>query len=214
MATSIRVHGVPFSGPTCRVLACLYEKELEYEFVKLKMHEGEHKKQPFLSINPFGQVPGFQDGDLTLFESRAITQYIVGNYANNGTQLIFQDPKKAAIVLTWIEVESHHYDPPASKLVLELCLKPLLGWGETDAAVVEQSEAELAKVLDIYEDRLAQSKYLGGESFTLADLHHLPTIDYLFGTQMKKLFESRPHVNAWAVDIMARPAWAKVLALR
>ncbi|XP_038898704.1 glutathione S-transferase-like [Benincasa hispida] len=211
---SIKVHGVALSTPTCKVLACLYEKDLEFEFINVKMHEGEHKKPPFLSINPFGQIPGFQDGDLTLFESRAITQYISANYANKGTQLIPQDLQKAATVLTWIEVESHHFDPPASKLVYELCLKPKLGWGETDVAVVEQKEAELAKVLDIYEKKLVQSKYLGGESFSLADLHHIPALGSLLETQTKKLFECRPHVNAWVADIMARPAWAKVLALR
>ncbi|KAL4038819.1 hypothetical protein IC575_002450 [Cucumis melo] len=210
----IKVHGLALSTPTCRVLACLYEKDLEFEFINVKLHEGEHKKPNFLSINPFGQIPGFQDGDLTLFESRAITQYISANYANNGTRLIPQDVKEAAALLTWIEVESHHFDPLASKLVYELCLKPKLGWGETDGAVVEQKEAELAKVLDIYEKRLTESKYLAGEAFSLADLHHISTLGFLLETQTKKLFEARPHVNAWVADIMARPAWAKVLALR
>lgn len=214
MAGSIKVHGIPTSTATGRVLAALYEKGLQFELVNVKLHEGEHKREPFLSLNPFGQVPAFQDGDLALFESRAITQYISGNYASNGTQLIPQDPKKGALVLTWIEVESHHFDPVAMKLVFELCLKPVFGLGEADPAVVEQSEAELGKVLDIYEKRLSESKYLGGESFSLADLHHLPVLGYLLATQSKKLFESRPHVNAWVADIIARPSWAKVLELR
>jgi glutathione S-transferase len=116
-----------------------------------------------------------------------------------------------AMASVWMDVESQQFDQTASKLVWELLAKPVLLDMSTDTADVEENEAKLAKILDVYESRLAQSKYLGGECFTLADLHHLPTIHYLMGTQSKKLFDSRPHVNAWIADISARPAWLKVL---
>ncbi|KAI3449512.1 hypothetical protein Pfo_006177 [Paulownia fortunei] len=146
-------------------------------------------------------------------ESRAINQYIAHTYTDNGTPLICQDLKKMAIVSVWMEVEAQKYDPPAGKLTWELGIKPLLGM-PTDEAVVEKQEAELAKVLDVYEARLEQSKYLGGDSFTLADLHHLPTMNYLMGTRVKAAFDSRPHVSAWSADILARPAWQKVIAMK
>ena len=84
----------------------------------------------------------------------------------------------------------------------------------THTAVVEENEAKLAKVLDVYENRLAHSKYLGRDCFTLADLLHLPTLQYSLGTQSQKLFDSRSHVSAWVADITARPAWLKVQAMR
>jgi glutathione S-transferase len=121
--------------------------------------------------------------------------------------------KQKAIIGVWLEVEAHQFDPAASKLTWELAIKPMLG-RVTDKAIVKENEAKLAKVLDVYESRLAQSKYLAGESFSLADLHHLPTIQYLLATEVKKLFDSRPRVSAWVADITARPAWRKVLALR
>ncbi|KAK4559146.1 hypothetical protein RGQ29_008408 [Quercus rubra] len=210
---AIKVHGNPLSTASMRVLATVYEKEIDHEFVFVDMRAGEHKKEHFLSFNPFGQVPALEDGDLKLFESRAINKYIAYEYADKGTQLIYQDSRKMAITSVWIEVEAQKYDPAASKLGWELAIKPLLGMS-TDTAVVEENEAKLAKVLDVYESRLAQSKYLGGDCFTLADLHHLPTLHYLFGTQVKKLFDSCPHVSAWVADITARPAWLKVLALQ
>ena len=117
------------------------------------------------------------------------------------------------IMAVWMEVEAHQFDPVASKLGLELAVKPMLGM-TTDAAVVEENEAKLAKVLDIYEARLAQNKYMGGDAFTLADLHHLPTVQVLMGTQCKKLFDSRPCVSAGCAEILARPSWAKVLAMQ
>ncbi|OIT20370.1 PREDICTED: glutathione S-transferase PARB [Nicotiana attenuata] len=203
---AIKVHGSPMSTATMRVAACLIEKELDFEFVSVDMASGEHKKHPYLSLNPFGQVPAFEDGDLKLFESRAITQYIAHVYADNGYQLILQDPKKMPIMSVWMEVEGQKFEPPASKLTWELGIKPIIGM-TTDDAAVKESEAQLSKVLDIYETRLAESKYLGGDSFTLVDLHHIPNIYYLMSSKVKEVFDSRPRVSAWCADILARPAW-------
>jgi glutathione S-transferase len=120
--------------------------------------------------------------DLLIFhpiaESRAITKYIAHQYADKGTDLACGDTKQKAVIGVAIEVEAHQFDPPASKLTWELALKPVFGM-VTDKAVVEENEAKLAKVLDIYESRLAHSKYLTCDCFTLADLHHIPVVQYL-----------------------------------
>lgn len=145
-------------------------------------------------------------------ESRAITQYIEHEYSGKGTKLTSTDSKKKAVIGVWSEVESQHYDQVASKLVTEFGIKPLFG-KPTDPKVVEENEGKLDSILDVYEKRLSESKYLGGECFTLVDLHHLPSLHYLMKSQSKKMFESRPHVSAWVADITARPAWAKVLAM-
>ncbi|XP_010689209.2 glutathione S-transferase [Beta vulgaris subsp. vulgaris] len=207
----IKIHGIPHSGATLRVLAAAEEKELDFELVPVDLKSGAHKQQPFLSLNPFGQIPAFEDGDNKLFESRAITQYIAHTYESKGTSLIHKG-KQMIDVGIWMEVEAHQFDPAASKLLWELIYKSFFGI-EIDNAVVEENQAKLAKVLDVYEARLATSKYLGGDSFTLADLHHLPALHNLSGTKVKHLFDERPHVSAWCKDILARPAWEKVVAL-
>ena len=62
------------AGSTCsrRVLTVLYEKNAQFELKTVNMAEGEHKKEPFISKQPFGQIPVLEDGDFTLYESRAI----------------------------------------------------------------------------------------------------------------------------------------------
>ncbi|KAF8015072.1 hypothetical protein BT93_H0765 [Corymbia citriodora subsp. variegata] len=247
----MKVHGNAFNVETMRVFAALSEKDLEFEFVPVNMEAGEHKKEHFLVLNPFGLLPVLEDGELKLFESRAITRYIAYKYADKGTPLVYKGkpmvklsahmevkvdqetmesemqwelmPDSAAdaavienmmaTVNMWTEVEAHQFDPVASKLQWELMFKPLFGMA-MDAAVVNENGARLAKVLDIYEARLSQSKYLGCDIFTLADLHHLLALSNLMGTPAKTLFDARPKVSAWVADIMARPAWVKVLALR
>ncbi|BBH10422.1 hypothetical protein Prudu_023209 [Prunus dulcis] len=152
MAT-IKVYGSTYSTVAMRVFAALYEKDIEFEFVPVDMRAGEHKKEPIISLNtrifmflvnltflclllvqPFGQIPAFEDGDLKLFESRAITQYIAHEYFDKGTQLVIRDSKKMAILSVWTEVEGQKFDPAASKLTWELGIKPLLGM-PTDSAI-------------------------------------------------------------------------------
>ncbi|KAJ4892547.1 hypothetical protein Rs2_32295 [Raphanus sativus] len=210
----IKVHGVPISTTTMRVLATLYEKGLDFELVPVDMKGGAHKQEPLISLNPFGQIPALLDGDLTLFESRAITEYIAEEYSDKGEKLLCQGCKKLkAITKVWLQVEGQQFDPIASKLAYERVFKGMLGM-TTDPAAAEELEAKLVKVLDIYEARLSKSPFLAGDCFTLADLHHLPIIYYLMGTESKKLFESRPKVSEWIKKITARPAWVKVLNLQ
>ena len=133
-------------------------------------------------------------------------------YADKGTCLIFKDPKKSAIQSVWMEVENQKFDPAASKLSWELTFKPIYG-KKTNEAVVAEFEKKLESVLDVYEQRLTESKYLGGDSFTLADLHHIPNTYNLMSTKVRRLFESRPHVSAWVADILSRPAWVKVTSM-
>lgn len=148
---------------------------------------------------------------IRIAESRAITKYISNAYAGKGTQLVFQDPKKMAIVGVWLEVEGQRFDAAGSKLSYEILIKPIKGM-QTDEAAVAALETQLAAVLDVYEARLGESKYLGGDKYSLADLHHVPIISNLMKTKVKELFDARPRVSAWAADIQARPAWQKVLS--
>ncbi|KAJ4835529.1 hypothetical protein Tsubulata_041072 [Turnera subulata] len=215
MAT-IKVHGVCVSAPVRRVLLCLYEKGLDFELVPVDYRTAENKKEPFLSLNPFGQLPAFEHGDVIMFESRAINYYLAQEYADKGTQLIRTSGKEMAEMLVWMEVESLHFGSVFRIFSRERVFNPLKGL-PTDTAVLEESKAKLSNILDVYEARLGRSKYLGGDTFTLADLHHIPTIASMMkATDWKELLDSdsRPHVRAWIADITARPAWAKVLALK
>ncbi|KAH7836435.1 hypothetical protein Vadar_001187 [Vaccinium darrowii] len=207
-----KLYGSVESTTTMRALASLFEHELKFEFVRVDLNAGDHKKEPFLTLSPFGTVPVFQDGDLILFESTTIMRCISHVYTNPRTEQVYVDPKMQGIAATWIDVEDHHFNPPASKLISELVFKPKNGL-PTDEATVAVEEAKLAKVLDVYEERLANSEYLGGDKFTSADLTHLPNLYYLMRTPAKRLFDERPKVRAWCAAIMSRPAWAKVVEM-
>ncbi|CAG7908918.1 unnamed protein product [Brassica rapa] len=204
-----KIYGFPYSASTWRVLAVLHEKGLSYYPITVNLRTGEQKKPSFLSINPFGQVPVLLDGHLKLTESRAISLYIESAHRSRGTKLLnHKNYKKMGIETMWMYIESFEFDPPATTLTFEQAIKPMTGL-KTDYKVVNETEPQLEKVLDIYEERLKNSRFLAGNRFTLADLFHLPNIEYLMNTTTKRLFESRPNVHRWVAKIMARPAWRK-----
>nr|XP_023925317.1 glutathione S-transferase-like [Quercus suber]POE94798.1 glutathione s-transferase [Quercus suber] len=145
-------------------------------------------------------------------ESRAIMRFITHYYLKPGTELVYEVPKLQGIAATWIDVEDHQFSPPAEKLRQELVDKAKKGL-PMDKEVVAEAEAKLIKVLDVYEERLTHSKYLGGDRFTSADLTHLPYLYHLMGTPVKQLFEERPNVSTWCKDILSRPCWSRVVEM-
>jgi len=204
----IKVHGNRDSLATVLVLCCLNEKELQYELVQVDLGPVAAQNKPqYLALNPFGQVPTIQDGDLTLFESRAIIKYLANKYKGQGTDLLGNNLSEQALVEQWCEVEGQSFYPLASSIVYETFVMPMSGGGSIDVA----AEEKLNKVLDIYEERLSKSKYLAGDFFSLADLQHLPWTHYLMDACRKdRLITSRKHVNSWWKDISSRRAWKMV----
>ncbi|KAL9266015.1 Glutathione S-transferase F11-like protein [Drosera capensis] len=84
-----------------------------------------------------------------------------------------------------------------------------------DEAAINQNKAKLTKVLDVYDKRLADSKYLAGDEFPLADRSHLPNAHYLVtGTDLKELFKERENVSRWWEEISSRESWKKTVDLQ
>ncbi|KAI3927948.1 hypothetical protein MKW98_023549 [Papaver atlanticum] len=207
---ALKLYGIPMSTCTTRAMICLHEKEVEFELVPVDLYTGEHKQPSYLSKNPFGQVPLLEDDDLTLFESRAITRYVSEKYEKTGIDLLRKDNiKEAALVNQWVEIESQHYNPVILPIIYEIFVSPITGQSP-DKTVIDANVEKLGKVLDIYEDRLGNNKYLAGDFYSLADLHHLSYTYYMMKTEWASMINSRPHVKAWWEDISSRPAFVKV----
>ncbi|KAJ7965048.1 Glutathione S-transferase [Quillaja saponaria] len=75
----VKVYGLAYVSLK-HVLVCLIEKEIEFETVPVDIFKGEHKDPEFLKLQPFGVLPLIQDGDYSLYESRAIIRYYAEKY--------------------------------------------------------------------------------------------------------------------------------------
>ncbi|XP_030538614.1 glutathione S-transferase F9-like [Rhodamnia argentea] len=208
----VKVYGPDYGSPK-RVLVCLIEKGVKFETAGIDLFKGEHRAPDYLKLQPFGSVPVVQDGDYTLFESRAIIRYYAEKYKHQGTDLLGKTIEERGLVEQWLEVEAQNYHPPIYDLVLKIVFGPLMG-DTPDPKLIKESEDKLSKVLDVYEERLSKSKYLAGDFVSLADLSHLPFTQYLVGKVGKEyLIRDRKHVSSWWDDISSRPSWKKVVEL-
>lgn len=189
---------------TQRILILLEELNIKYNFSNVDMKKGEHKSPEFLELQPFGKVPAMTYGDRKLFESRCILRYISKNNVD------FVDFLGGTDVDLWLEVESQNFNPYASQIVREKVFKKM--WGEeSDEKVVQHAVSELEKVLDVYEKRLENSEYIGGDSYSIADISHIPYTNHLLRCGFKELFKSRPNVYKWVKRIMKRTAVENIL---
>ncbi|CAM8915925.1 unnamed protein product [Rhodiola kirilowii] len=214
-AAAVKVYGPPLSTAVSRVLACLLEKDVEFQLINVNMAKGEHKKPDYLKIQPFGQVPAFQDEDISLFESRSICRYICDKYAASGNKNLFGlNPLAKASIDQWIEAEGQNFNPPSSVLVFQLAFAPRMKIKQDDN-LIQQNNTKLAKVLDVYDKRLEDNRFLAGDEFSLADLSHLPNAQYLInGTDSAELFKSRKNVDRWWEEISSRESWKKVVEMQ
>ncbi|KAF7074895.1 hypothetical protein CFC21_079713 [Triticum aestivum] len=215
MSSPVKVFGHATSTNVARVLLCLEEVGAEYELVPVDFLAGEHNTPEHVQRNPFGKIPAFQDGDLVLFESRAIARYILRKYRTPGSPDLLGEnggAEEAAMVDVWTEVEAQQYHPAISPVVFECIIFPVMRGAKTDQKVVDESLERLRLVLGTYEERLSKSRYLAGDSFSFADLNHFPFTFYFMATPYAALLDEYPRVKAWWEDLMARPSVKRVCA--
>lgn len=146
-------------------------------------------------------------------ESRAIIRYYAAKYEDRGPNLLGKTLEERAVIDQWMDVEAHNFSDLVRILVFQLIVLPRMG-KPGDLALAHSCEKKLEKVLDVYEQSLSKSSYLTGDTFSLADLSHLPCVRYLMDElQMGHLVTERKNVNAWWEKISNRPAWKKLLTL-
>ncbi|RHZ70717.1 hypothetical protein CDV55_106055 [Aspergillus turcosus] len=119
---ALRLYGAATSWNTLRAHHVLLELGLtDTKLITLSLVNGDHQTPEHLARNPFGKVPVLVDGDLTLFESRAIARYVAQKYRNLAEPLMPDSADFANIGLFEVaaSVELAHFDRLAEPLVLK-----------------------------------------------------------------------------------------------
>ncbi|VAH72020.1 unnamed protein product [Triticum turgidum subsp. durum] len=185
-----------------RVLACLYEKNIEFETVK-------DSYKDILRLQSTRSVPvPFYDGPTFRQESRAICRYIAETYEQRGYPfLLGKDVLERASIEQWLRHEEHAFDPPSRALFCHLAFP----FPDEDMSDIDREKRKLEEVLEVYEQRLGESKFLAGNKFTLADLVHLPNTHHIVTSEeFAYLYDSRKNVQRWWNTISARDSWQQV----
>src|SRR4051812_38916353 len=110
----MKIFGHPMSTCTRKVLMTLAENNTPYELVVVDFAKGEHKQEPHLSRQPFGQVPALEDDGFELYESRAMSRYLNDKA---GGPLAPRDARDRARMEQWISVETSDFSGWVMKFV-------------------------------------------------------------------------------------------------
>jgi glutathione S-transferase len=156
---TITLHGTALSGHTHRVELLLRALGLAFEFVAAPADV--RRSEPFRKLNPLGQIPVLQDGDLTLADSNAIMVYLVKRYAPE-SEWLPADPVVAAQVQRWLSIAAGEvmHGPALARMIAQF---------KFDDDPV-RAERVAAKLLPFMEEHLSSRSFLAAEHPTLADL--------------------------------------------
>ena len=200
-------HGSPFSW---RVWLALEHKQADYETKILSFTAGDTKKPEFVAINPRGHVPTLVDGDVTVWESFAILEYLEERL-RSGKPLFPGDAKARARIRrlmheaqSYIRAEGN--DPIVDEFFYKDGAAPDMDKVAKAREVVRRELAGFAKEL--------QGDFLAGAEPTAADFTLYPEVGYLkritFRKPETKLVELIPApIAEWAKRIEALPYFDK-----
>ncbi len=154
----ITLHGSELSGHTHRVEMLLRALDLPYRFISTPPEI--RRSDTFLALNPLGQVPVLQDGDVVLADSNAILIYLVKRYAA-GSAWLPDDPVAAAHVQRWLSIAAGEvaHGPNIARLIA----RGMPGDPSRATAIAD-------RLLRFMEGHLMKRPYLAGGHPTIADL--------------------------------------------
>lgn len=195
---TIHLYQFPLSGHAHRVKLFLSLLRLPFEETLVDLTKGAHKRPEFLALNPFGQVPVIQDGDVTLADSNAILTYLALRYDESGRWLP-RDPLGAAKVQRWLSVAAGPLvNGPGDARVNVL-------FGRPQDERCAQIAAQLFQRLDAH---LATSPYLAAEHPTIADIALYTYTSH--APEGGVSLEPYPQLRAWLARIEALPGYVSM----
>jgi glutathione S-transferase len=152
----------------CRKVAAGFNlMNVSFEKVHVGYLDGDHKKLEFLEINPNAMLPALVDGDLKLWESNAILQYVAE--IEEAFAYYPREPKLRADINRWHLWEAAHWAPSCYVYLMENVAKPFVEV-EPDAAAIEREAPNWNRLANILDQRLANQRWLCGDKLTLADI--------------------------------------------
>ena len=178
----------------------------EYDAWLIRIGEGDQFGSGFVEINPNSKIPALADhsgpAPIRVFESGAILLYLAEKFG----AFLPDAPAERAECLSW--------------LFWQMGSAPYLGGGfghfyayapEKIEYAIDRFAMETKRLLDVLDKRLAQSEYVAGSRYTIADIACWPWYGGLvkfdqYGAAQFLAVHEYPHVRRWADMIYQRPA--------
>lgn len=196
-----KLYDLELSGNCYKVRLLCALLSVPLEIIPVDFLSGAHKKSPLIELNPFGEIPIFQDGDLVLRDSQAILIYIARKWG--GENWLPTDPAGLARVSQWLAVAENE-----------------IARGPNDARLhdkfgykldVERARTNAVRVLGLLETRLAKAQWLELGRPTIADIACMPYV--ALGHEGDVPLDGYPAVTSWVDRVKALPGFIGMPAI-
>ena len=180
----------------------------EYDAWTVNISEGEQFTSGIVGVNPNSKIPALVDrsdaaAPFRVFESGAILVHLAEKFG----MFLPSDPAARAEVLSWV--------------FWQVASGPFIGGGfghfyayapEKYEYPINRYAMETKRIFDVADRRLAESRFLAGDDYTIADIANFPwlapftTGDIYNDAKTFLVIDEYEHVGRWVKEIAARPA--------
>ena len=159
------------------------------------------KEPQYLALNPFGQIPTYEEGDLVLFETGAIVLHIAQQHVG----LLPEEANPRARAITWILAALNTMEPPILDLTVARIFEGDKPWAcERVPLVMDRMRVRLEQL----SAHLGSSDWLDG-MFSAGDLMMVEVLKRL---KMSDILDEFPNLSAYVARGEARPAYERAFA--
>jgi GST-like protein len=188
-----------------KVALLIEELGLPYELIAVDTFKGEQHQPAFRAINPNAKVPAIEDDGVTVFDSHAILLHL----ASKHERFIAGSAADRGAMLSWLMFVATGLSPFSGQAVHFLHHAP-----EAIAYARNRYLKEVERHYRVLDERLAVSRYLAGDDYTIADIALWGWASFAGYILGDKGLSDYPHVKRVVDEIAARPAAIRAQALK
>jgi len=159
------------------------------------------KEPAHRALHPFGQIPTYEEGDLTLFETGAIVLHIAERHAG----LLPDEANARGRAIAWMFAALNTVEPPILELVTAKLLEGDKPWSKERLPLVEDRVRDRLNQLS---SRLGDADWLDG-AFSAGDLL---MASVLLRLRASGILDEYPNLAAYVARGEARPAYQRAFA--
>ena len=200
----LKIYGVPISRAIRTVWTAL-ELGIDYEIVPIGWDDNSIYSDAYRRINPNARVPAIEDDGFVLWESLAITLYLVRKH---GGDIAARDLAEEALAWQWTLWAATQLETPLIRWAMHGFI---LEAGERDAEVAATAMAQVRPLLAVLDETLGQREFLAADRFTVADLN---VGAVLLRPRHGLDLAPWPNLRRWDRAVFARPAAQRAWAIR
>lgn len=196
-----------------KISIALEEMGLPYEVKLINIGAGEQFAPEFLKISPNNRMPAIVDPDgpdgapISVFESGAILQYLARK-----TGQFYGDTERARVAVDeWLMWQMGGLGPMAGQAHHFLKYAPNLDPPQDLPYPKDRYRTEVARLYGVMDRRLAETQYLAGADYTIADMACYGWASLWEGQE--QTLEDKPHLNRWLTELSARPGVMRGMAV-